>query len=171
MASLIDFACKLAFSRWSLQKSGQSLYQSDGLSDDGICAPFLCPPLNQYCICADLRQHVGDTDIDFPRPPCDVYGSTHFHLIVNPPFPKTTEKANETVKKTERCLFQLDLMQLQIKTRLKDLHKTSLECLLSINTIDEKKREKHNTKCLNEGPPWFIYCTSLLAAAVTCHNS
>jgi len=29
---------------------------------------------------------------------------------------------------------------------------------------------KMKKKRLNEDPPQFIYCTSLLAAAVTCHN-
>lgn len=86
---------------------------------------------------------LGDKVIDFPQTPRDVYiwlDPFYATSSSKPSLSQTTEKANETVKKTERCLFQLDLMQLQIKTRLKDLHKSSLECLLSINTFDEKRK-------------------------------
>lgn len=106
-------------------------------------------------------------------------GSSHMQMmslipqctvIVNPPFPRPLKRLTTLCKKTERCFisawFDADTNKTRLK-RKRNLHKISLECFLSRYTFRLKNK---NTKRISEDPPWFIYCTSLLAAAVTCHN-
>lgn len=65
--------------------------------------------------------------------------STHLELPSSPictsnnapSLTRTTKESNKTFKKKPKgVLFQIDLMQLQIKTRLKDKHKILIGMLL-----------------------------------------
>ena len=168
MASLKDFACKLAASRWSLQNSvctmWWALYEDCGFS-------FLNPwHICRYVLTIDSWWIVQFLKISqkwlrvwkYVTPPVPP-----LHTEVNPPFPNALKRLTRLFckKQLKVGLFQLDLMQLQIKPDAKkNLHKTSLECFLPRHILMNRKN-----KSLNEDPPWYIYCTSL-AAAVTCHK-
>lgn len=121
-------ACKLASSSWSLQNSGVmgSLWRLHLCTTSLIPQPISYRHLKQnaltYGIWGDSHG-ASRTTSGSGLVKCYVKHGPHpqfeQHLIMSPPFPNTLKRLTR-LKKLKDCLFQLDLLQLQIKTKLKE---------------------------------------------------
>lgn len=115
MTSLIDFACKLASSSWSLQDSGSLWWRY-------LCTtPHSTRTANAPTwLVTHVETSAGLLTSGLDSSHWETCPSSHNvqHLAVNPPFPEPLKRLTRLCKKTE-WWFISAWMQLQIKTTLK----------------------------------------------------